>query len=180
VGTGRWPDRGIVRGDGTLRGTMGSGLDVDALRAARLAKGLTQEQLGRAVGVAAGNRISDWENGRATPHPGHLRRLAVILDVPVSALLRPVSEAERDLRRLRLEAGLSIDDVAKRIHVATPTLKRWESGVVRRLVARAPVDQLAEALGVEEADVVAALQRTRAGWPEVDRAPAEDPGDARR
>jgi transcriptional regulator with XRE-family HTH domain len=147
---------------------MGSGLDVHALRAARHAKGLTQDQLGRAVGVAAGNRISDWENGRATPHPGHLRRLAEVLGVPAAALLRPVSEAERDLRRLRLEAGMSIDDVAKRIRVATPTLKRWESGVVRRLVATAPVERLAEAFGVDVADVVAALERTRAGWPEVD------------
>jgi transcriptional regulator with XRE-family HTH domain len=90
--------------------------------------------------------------------------------VPAAALLKPVSEAERDLRRLRLEAGLSIDDVAKRINVAAPTLKRWESGVVRRLVATAPVERLAEAFGVNVTDVVAALQRTRAGWPEMGRA----------
>ena len=141
--------------------TMGYSLDSNALRAARHAKGLTQPQLSAAVGVAGAPRISAWELGQETPHPHQLRNLASILGVPIATLLQSVEDDQRDLRRLRIEAGLTISELACQIHVANPTLKRWERGVVRGLVSRAPIDGLADALGVNERSVVAALERTR-------------------
>lgn len=135
-------------------------LDAVALRSARHAKGWTQTQLSDAVAVARADRVSAWELGQATPHPHQLRSLATALNVPITSLLQPVPEERRDLRRLRIEAGLSAVELADQIHVALPTLKRWEGGGVRGLASRAPVDALAGALGIGAAEVYGALQRT--------------------
>jgi transcriptional regulator with XRE-family HTH domain len=62
------------------------------LAAARVAKGMTQRQVGEAVG-AAGPDVSRWENGRVEPGPAYRQALAdVLFDGDVSALYREPEE----------------------------------------------------------------------------------------
>lgn len=135
-------------------------LDPTALRSARLAKGLTQKQLSETIGVAVEGRVSTWERGRATPHPQQLRALADALGVSIKSMLRPVAVQQYNLRRLRIEAGLNIEELAARIDVPVPTLKRWEQGLVRKLSDRAPTRAIARALGVDIDLVRDALDRS--------------------
>lgn len=52
----------------------------ERIRAARRAKGLSQREVGRRLGVTK-NAVSLWEMDRAAPTSGHLRQLAVELEV---------------------------------------------------------------------------------------------------
>ena len=111
---------------------MASGIDPDALRAAREDAGLTQHQLARLVGAAGGERISRWELGTSTPHPDFLVRLAKALEVPAQLLIRLDGDVA-DLRALRLQAGLAAPDIAAAVNVAVPTYYAWEQGRWTRL-----------------------------------------------
>lgn len=135
-------------------------LDGHALRAARQDAGLTQNALSELLGVAGAARVSAWEQEREAPHPNQLRALSLNLGVPVRDLLRPVPSHQRDLARLRVEAGLSVAELAARIDVPVQTLKRWEGGRVRSLIERAPVAALSRALGAPAAEVTKALGHT--------------------
>lgn len=53
------------------------------LKAARLAKGVSQEKLGEAVGVTF-QQIQKYENGKNRIGTGRLHAMAELLDVPVS------------------------------------------------------------------------------------------------
>ena len=55
------------------------------IREARLARGWTQGELGRHVGMTQGG-ISGLERGRRRPHRRAMERLAEVLDLPLSAL----------------------------------------------------------------------------------------------
>lgn len=56
------------------------------IRVLRDRKGLTQEELGKAVGVSS-MAVSQWENGRAVPRMGSIERLADVLEVSKSVLI---------------------------------------------------------------------------------------------
>ena len=56
------------------------------VRSARLALGLTQEQLGFELGVTKA-AISKWENGSAEPDIASIRRLRTVLKVTLDGLL---------------------------------------------------------------------------------------------
>ena len=58
---------------------MTTGLD-GAIRAARRAAGLTQEDLGRRIGVKA-RAVSQWEIGKAKPPPRRARELVAAIEV---------------------------------------------------------------------------------------------------
>src|ERR1700682_3690720 len=84
---------------GTMEASVGA-----RLRAARLASGLTQEQLGR--GVATKGFISLVERGRATPSLPKLRVLADRLGRPISFFF--VEAPDQDLSYLLKAAELAI------------------------------------------------------------------------
>lgn len=56
------------------------------IKEARLAKGLTQEQLAKAVGVTQG-AVAQWENGLTHPAFAVLRKLAEALGVTIDQLI---------------------------------------------------------------------------------------------
>src|SRR5690606_28502607 len=101
--------------------------DAAQLRAARLRAGLTQGQLARLIGVAGGERVSAWERGQAqVRNPARLHALANALGVTPAELLE-IPPAGRNLRWLRLVAGLTLDQLAAAVNASVPTIKRWEA-----------------------------------------------------
>ena len=146
---------------------MASGIDPTALRAAREEAGLTQHELARLVGAAGGERISRWELGTSTPRPDFLVRLAKALEIPTLRLIHLDGDVP-DLRALRLQAGLTVPELATFVNVAVPTYYAWEQGRWTRLPAPQSLEALARALG-EPVEVVAAAfheaqrQRRRSG-----------------
>lgn len=106
---------------------MVSGIDPSELRAAREKAGLTQHELARLVGAAGGERISRWELGTSVPRPDFLVKLARALDILMLRLVRLDGEIP-DLRALRLQAGLTVPDLAAAVNVAVPTYYAWEQG----------------------------------------------------
>lgn len=65
------------QGTSRIRSTVGANL-----RAARLAKGLTQAELARALGDKTNEMlVSKWERGIHRPQDFTMERLAVILDI---------------------------------------------------------------------------------------------------
>ncbi len=146
---------------------MTSGIDPNALRAAREEAGLTQHELARLVGAAGGERISRWELGTSTPRPDFLVRLAKALDIPTRRLIHLDGDVP-DLRALRLQAGLTVSELATSVNVAVPTYYAWEQGRWTRLPAPQSLEALARAHGESVEVVVAAFheaqrQRRRMG-----------------
>lgn len=57
------------------------------IRDAREAKGMTQEQFAKLVGVTQG-AVAQWENGLTHPSFDKLMRIADVLGVPLDELVR--------------------------------------------------------------------------------------------
>lgn len=57
------------------------------IRDAREAKGLTQEQFAKLVGVTQG-AVAQWENGMTHPSFDKLMKIADVLEVPLDELVR--------------------------------------------------------------------------------------------
>lgn len=131
-------------------------LDLSQLRKCRVAAGLTQQELARRLGIAGGERISAWENGRSVPRPGVLAKAAGVLGVEVVDLLS-VERGQESLGELRLCAGLTVRELAARARVGVGTLARWEAG--ERVAGPDPsaLERLARGLGVPTARVSAAV-----------------------
>lgn len=139
---------------------MVSGLDPSVLRAAREKAGLTQHELARLVGAAGGERISRWELGASVPRPDFLVKLARALDIPTLRLIHLDGEVP-DLKALRLNAGLTVPELAAAVNVAVPTYYAWEQGRWTRLPAATQIESLARGLA-DTVDVVAtAFQEAR-------------------
>ena len=75
-------------------------INTETMRQAREAKGLSQAQLARAVGVSQG-LIWAIENGRKTPSLDVFVRLAAALSLPLEALVKAEGAKAPD----ELEAG---------------------------------------------------------------------------
>lgn len=58
----------------------------EQIKAARKAKGVSQEELAVRLGVVR-QTVSKWENGMSVPDADVLIKIAELLDVPVSQLL---------------------------------------------------------------------------------------------
>lgn len=56
------------------------------IRAARIAAGMTQQQLADALGIAQ-QSVARWETGEREPRVSTLRRIAAVLGCNLSALL---------------------------------------------------------------------------------------------
>jgi transcriptional regulator with XRE-family HTH domain len=103
------------------------------LAAARLAAGLTQEQLGGAIGSDQA-RVSEWERGLFSPRPELIPAVAAAVGVKPLALL-DAAPAGPDLESLRLAAGLSLQAIADAAGSSVNRYRRME-----RLAATESVD----------------------------------------
>lgn len=160
--------------------TSPSSFDHVALRHAREAAGLTQAALARKLGLAGGERVSEWERGVTSPgSPARLRALARALDVPVSNLLTsPAASAPTLLRQLRITAGLTREALAERVHVSITTVERWERGDFVRPLSAETTRLLAKALRRPIGDIRAALTAAaRPATPHAPTSPHEPPSE---
>jgi len=137
-----------------------TGVAGEAILRARSDCGLTQHQLARAVGIAGGERISEWERGVSQPRARMIPRLAEALGVaPIELLSVP---AGVDLRALRLMAGRSAPEMAQAVNVSVHTYLRWEAGERLPNADRRTVVALSRHLRRPLSEVVAALARSEA------------------
>ena len=130
----------------------------EAILTARTKRRLTQHQLARALGIAGGERVSEWERGVAEPRARLVPRIAEALGVPPIELLQ--LSAGVDLRALRMIAGRSAPEVATGVNVSVHTYLRWEAGERLPLSDRRILIALSRQLGIPLRDVLDALART--------------------
>lgn len=102
----------------------GADLDSKALREAREARGLTQHQLARLIGVAGGERVARWERGASRPMPRLVHAMAEALEVSVGFLLAE-ERAGLTLRGLRVRSGLTAEQVATMSLMSADTYRHW-------------------------------------------------------
>ena len=134
------------------------GFEPARLLAARLAKGYSQGELALRASVSSAS-ISAWEVGRSTPQVDRLRRVAEVLGLHVSELIR-VPEGERKLGNLRELTGQTQAQLAKKVGISTPLLAALERG---HASLTDPVRKwLAGELHLAEAVVAQAFERGRA------------------
>lgn len=100
------------------------------IRAARIARGITQQNLAEAIGVSR-SAVAQWETGRAGQLGSNLSRIAAVLGVPAGQLLEGDApdgtiEAENgtEIGLLRLFRDLTEDDQALLLRVAVRMSRR--------------------------------------------------------
>jgi transcriptional regulator with XRE-family HTH domain len=128
------------------------------LAAARLAAGLTQEQLAAAISSSE-SRVSEWERGLFSPRPELIPVVAAAVGVPPLQLLDS-GPAGPELESLRLAAGLSLQAIAAAAGTSVGRYRRMERG--ERL--EDPDDlvrPVARVLSVRPAKVRAAIEAAR-------------------
>jgi transcriptional regulator with XRE-family HTH domain len=105
------------------------GFDRSALLAAREDAKLGPAEVARLADVSAG-AVYSWERGDSTPSVDTLSRVAVVLGVPISELV-PIPEDELYLGDLRVLAGLTQPQLAKKAEISTSSLAQLERGQAR-------------------------------------------------
>lgn len=127
-----------------------------ACRRARLAAGLTADQVGLQVGVGE-QAVLKWERGQSAPTADHLGLLATALDVFAADLLPRRTLNQPNLRDLRHFSGLSVQSVVGSME---PRTKLSASGLVRlERGVSALNDEAAAALAKAYAVTVADVKR---------------------
>ena len=91
----------------------------------------------------SGSLAGSWARQLRAPLPG---QLAQALDIPALRLIYLDGDVP-DLRALRLQAGLTVRELAMSVNVAAPTYYAWEQGRWTRLPAPRSLEALARALG---------------------------------
>jgi transcriptional regulator with XRE-family HTH domain len=127
------------------------------LRRVRSERGLTIRDLSLLLDVSP-QAATAWEQGKSTPSPSHLRRLAEVLRISTDDLLRtPLNEA--DLASMRERAGLSATEVARSVGVHRSALSEIERGY--RKLSPQLCGRLAALYGRDQAMIADAWQRGR-------------------
>lgn len=135
------------------------------IRYARRKKDMTAKDLADAVGTSRAT-VSKWESGQIRHiSPTNLKKLSKVLDVDFDTLIaereiEPYEEPEkvtRDsekvrkmavrIKERRTYAGLSQEELAKRLGVSKYTISKWECRKVPNIPARY-IERMAQMFGV--------------------------------
>jgi transcriptional regulator with XRE-family HTH domain len=129
----------------------------ETLLAARERAGITRSELGRLIGDRDGARVRSWETGLDQPRPSLIPALAEALDVSPLALL-DVDEAAPPLRAVRIAAGLTLTELARRAEVTYGVCQRLDAG---RMIPsdESSVARVAGVLGLSVEELKAAARR---------------------
>ena len=57
------------------------------IKAARIARGLTLQNVAQSLGLTYRQQVYEWESGRVCPGPKHLAKLAEVLGLEITDLL---------------------------------------------------------------------------------------------
>lgn len=95
----------------------------ERIRAARKNAGLTQEDLGKKLGVSYVG-ISQWENNVRNPKFSTLARIADALNIPVQDLIEDWSKVDTEdfIKRACYGEGITVPDAEERIAAALEKL----------------------------------------------------------
>jgi transcriptional regulator with XRE-family HTH domain len=105
------------------------------------------------------DRVGLWERGEARPQPRLIPLLAQALQIDPLALLAGTSDPP-DLTRLRVAAGLSLEDMAARVGIPVSSYHRLERrGAPQDGLEPETVQALAAVLGVTSKHVQSLLAR---------------------
>lgn len=133
------------------------GFSPSHLVTARTMKRLSRGELARLVGVSR-NAVDTWEVGRSTPQADTLKKVAYVLEVPMTELIR-IDPNERYIGDLRTLRGLTQPQLASLVGAASSTIAEIERGQARLTDSMA--QRFAEALNVSEANVRDSYERAR-------------------
>ena len=144
------------------------------LRETRKARGLTQRQLAKAVGVAA-HIIGGYEKTHSYPPEARLPKLvaglARVLDLPPTEIEESLSQPRprnvptdfgHRLRQLRTDRDLTQSQLARQCGLIPGGISRYETGV--SIPKPSVLPMLAKALDVEVGEFEALLPRRRSEW----------------
>ena len=92
---------------------------------ARIAKGMTQEQLGQAIGVDK-RQISFWETGRFEIKLSTMVKIAKALCVDINTLIGEAEETT--FQKARKAKGMTQGELANAIGCSRSTISYYESG----------------------------------------------------
>lgn len=129
------------------------------LTAARVAAGLTQADIGSAIGVTQ-SRVSTWERDEAAPRAEQVPRLASLVGLDALDFL-DVDPRSPSLTDLRLAAGLSRPVLADAAGLTLPRYRRLERGATRGQIDQKVVLKIAYLLAVPPGMVVQAIEFAR-------------------
>ena len=129
------------------------------LAAARVAAGLTQQQLADSLGADKA-RISEWERGASQPRASRMPDIARAVDVDASELMADDYE-HLDLEALRVAAGLSRQALAAAVGMTLPRYQRLEAGERTSELPEDLLQQVARILSVPAVTVRVATENSR-------------------
>lgn len=113
------------------------------IRSARKAKGLSQEQIGSALGVTKGN-VSAWENDRHEPSISQLKKLALETGLPIPPSVIGM-QAALNMNEARLIDGFRAADQHDRetmLFLAERAINAARSGTsVSRIIEAPPAGE---------------------------------------
>ena len=132
------------------------------LVAARVAAGLTQQQLADTVGVAR-PLVSDWERGTTRPRASNVPAVAAAIGIDPLELVAD-DYHQLDLEALRLAAGLSRQALAEAAGMTFPRYQRLEAGERASDPPADLVRRLARILSVPVDTVLMARENARERW----------------
>lgn len=132
------------------------------IKALRMQKGLTLEQVGNAVGVGK-STVRKWEVG-SIKNMGRdkIIKLAAVLGVCPSDLLEtiPIEKKESDvettgerIRRCRKAAGMTQEELAERLGTTPQNIYKYEKGIVNNIPV-CNIEDMAEIFGISPAELV--------------------------
>lgn len=101
----------------------------DNIKKFRKTKKLTQEELGKRLGVSAA-MISQWERGERNPRTENLQKIASALDVTMGELTDLIKlPFQYNIIYARRSSGLTIKELSAKTGIAEDRLKDLEDGV---------------------------------------------------
>jgi transcriptional regulator with XRE-family HTH domain len=104
----------------------------ESIKEARIRNGLSQTELAEKVGGYQ-TRVSAWECGKAQPNEKESQRLAEIFGDDSSNGPTDASPIAAWLTKARMEAGLSVGELANRAGLSYPGIYNIERGITRSL-----------------------------------------------
>lgn len=112
-----------------MQNTLSIGAELLQLR---LKAGFTQQEVANCIGANVAS-ICRWENGERRPKHDKLEKLSALYHCTVGGVDaipgRKLTFGEK-LREHRVNAGYSLEQVAKQLHVTTTMVCRWETDAV--------------------------------------------------